>query len=84
MEQALRVREMEFLRHRLHGLESGQAYAGVPKAVADARLAACRECEYGIDSQDLCIECGCKVSVKRWVPWWFCKRGKFGAHEAVT
>ena len=79
MATGLRVSEMEFLRQRRMNLEGGAAYHGASKAVADKRLETCRECEYCVDSENLCIECGCNVAMKRWVPWWFCPLHKFEA-----
>lgn len=77
----LRETEIAFLSFRKARLEHGLAYRGVPESVAAQRLETCYGCSSCIDTQDLCVECGCNVKMKRWVPWWFCKLGKF---DAVT
>jgi hypothetical protein len=77
MEAVDRSAEMEFLARRAALLRSGHWYKGVDEKTAQARLDTCYSCPSCIDSQNLCLECGCDVARKRWVKWWKCPRGKF-------
>ncbi len=77
--RSVRLGELAFVAMRTARLESGASFRGVSDDIAAARLEACYSCPSCIDSQNLCLECGCNVAMKRWVPWWFCKLGKFGS-----
>ncbi len=67
------------MQRRRQDLRSGRYYKGVSDEVAKERLDTCLECPDGIDSQALCLRCGCDFMRKRWVAWWRCPAGKFEA-----
>lgn len=41
------------------------------------RVAVCMECSSAINTQSLCLECGCDFIRSAWFKKWKCKLGKF-------